>query len=427
MNIAVIGLGHVGLAYALLFASKYKVVAYDIDSVKINNLKKGILPSKNEELMKFFCENNLNITFFDTFSEIKNNIDYYIIALPTDYDEKIGSFNTYEIEQTVSKILRVKPNGKIILKSTVPFGFSNKLKRLFDTKNIIFVPEFLREGCSIYDNLYPSRIVVGDETVEGRKIAELFLSISTHSTANIKNVMLVSPTEAEAIKLFSNTFLALRVAFFNELDSFAERRSLNAEVVIKGVCLDPRIGNFYNNPSFGFGGYCLPKDTKQLKKEFIEINAPVIEAIDISNTNRKQFIVKQILERKPKIVGIYKLGMKYNSDNYKESAILSIINELDSFAERRSLNAEVVIKGVCLDPRIGNFYNNPSFGFGGYCLPKDTKQLKKEFIEINAPVIEAIDISNTNRKQFIVKQILERKPKIVGIYKLGMKYNSDNY
>ncbi len=186
----------------------------------------------------------------------------------------------------------------------------------------------MREGCSIYDNLYPSRIVVGDETVEGRKIAELFLSISTHSTANIKNVMLVSPTEAEAIKLFSNTFLALRVAFFNELDSFAERRSLNAEVVIKGVCLDPRIGNFYNNPSFGFGGYCLPKDTKQLKKEFIEINAPVIEAIDISNTNRKQFIVKQILERKPKIVGIYKLGMKYNSDNYKESAILSIINEL---------------------------------------------------------------------------------------------------
>ncbi|CAG5339676.1 UDP-glucose 6-dehydrogenase [Streptococcus pneumoniae] len=328
MNIAVIGLGHVGLAYALLFASKYKVVAYDIDSVKINNLKKGILPSKNEELMKFFYENNLNITFFDTFSEIKNNIDYYIIALPTDYDEKIGSFNTYEIEQTVSKILRVKPNGKIILKSTVPFGFSNKLKRLFDTKNIIFVPEFLREGCSIYDNLYPSRIVVGDETVEGRKIAELFLSISTHSTANIKNVMLVSPTEAEAIKLFSNTFLALRVAFFNELDSFAERRSLNAEVVIKGVCLDPRIGNFYNNLSFGFGGYCLPKDTKQLKKEFIEINAPVIEAIDISNTNRKQFIVKQILERKPKIVGIYKLGMKYNSDNYKESAILSIINEL---------------------------------------------------------------------------------------------------
>lgn len=328
MNIAVIGLGHVGLAYALLFASKYKIVAYDIDSVKINNLKKGILPSKNEELMKFFCENNLNITFFDTFSEIKNNIDYYIIALPTDYDEKIGSFNTYEIEQTVSKILRVKPNGKIILKSTVPIGFSNKLKRLFDTKNIIFVPEFLREGCSIYDNLYPSRIVVGNETVEGRKIAELFLSISTHSTANIKNVMLVSPTEAEAIKLFSNTFLALRVAFFNELDSFAERRSLNAEVVIKGVCLDPRIGNFYNNPSFGFGGYCLPKDTKQLKKEFIEINAPVIEAIDISNTNRKQFIVKQILERKPKIVGIYKLGMKYNSDNYKESAILSIINEL---------------------------------------------------------------------------------------------------
>ncbi|VMM50868.1 UDP-glucose 6-dehydrogenase [Streptococcus pneumoniae] len=300
MNIAVIGLGHVGLAYALLFASKYKVVAYDIDSVKINNLKKGILPSKNEELMKFFFENNLNITFFDTFSEIKNNIDYYIIALPTDYDEKIGSFNTYEIEQTVSKILRVKPNGKIILKSIVPIGFSNKLKRLFDTKNIIFVPEFLREGCSIYDNLYPSRIVVGDETVEGRKIAELFLSISTHSTANIKNVMLVSPTEAEAIKLFSNTFLALRVAFFNELDSFAERRSLNAEVVIKDVCLDPRIGNFYNNPSFGFGGYCLPKDTKQLKKEFIEINAPVIEAIDISNTNRKQFIVKQILERKPK-------------------------------------------------------------------------------------------------------------------------------
>ncbi|VNN03010.1 UDP-glucose 6-dehydrogenase [Streptococcus pneumoniae] len=300
MNIAVIGLGHVGLAYALLFASKYKVVAYDIDSVKINNLKKGILPSKNEELMKFFFENNLNITFFDTFSEIKNNIDYYIIALPTDYDGKIGSFNTYEIEQTVSKILRVKPNGKIILKSIVPIGFSNKLKRLFDTKNIIFVPEFLREGCSIYDNLYPSRIVVGDETVEGRKIAELFLSISTHSTANIKNVMLVSPTEAEAIKLFSNTFLALRVAFFNELDSFAERRSLNAEVVIKGVCLDPRIGNFYNNPSFGFGGYCLPKDTKQLKKEFIEINAPVIEAIDISNTNRKQFIVKQILERKPK-------------------------------------------------------------------------------------------------------------------------------
>lgn len=300
MNIAVIGLGHVGLAYALLFASKYKVVAYDIDSVKINNLKKGILPFKNEELMKFFFENNLNITFFDTFSEIKNNIDYYIIALPTDYDEKIGSFNTYEIEQTVSKILRVKPNGKIILKSIVPIGFSNKLKRLFDTKNIIFVPEFLREGCSIYDNLYPSRIVVGDETVEGRKIAELFLSISTHSTANIKNVMLVSPTEAEAIKLFSNTFLALRVAFFNELDSFAERRSLNAEVVIKGVCLDPRIGNFYNNPSFGFGGYCLPKDTKQLKKEFIEINAPVIEAIDISNTNRKQFIVKQILERKPK-------------------------------------------------------------------------------------------------------------------------------
>ncbi|VJG16577.1 UDP-glucose 6-dehydrogenase [Streptococcus pneumoniae] len=350
--------------------------------------------------MKFFCENNLNITFFDTFSEIKNNIDYYIIALPTDYDEKIGSFNTYEIEQTVSKILRVKPNGKIILKSTVPIGFSNKLKRLFDTKNIIFVPEFLREGCSIYDNLYPSRIVVGDETVEGRKIAELFLSISTHSTANIKNVMLVSPTEAEAIKLFSNTFLALRVAFFNELDSFAERRSLNAEVVIKGVCLDP-------------SRIVVGDETVEGRK---------IAELFLSISTHSTANIKNVMLVSPTEAEAIKLF-----SNTFLALRVAFFNELDSFAERRSLNAEVVIKGVCLDPRIGNFYNNPSFGFGGYCLPKDTKQLKKEFIEINAPVIEAIDISNTNRKQFIVKQILERKPKIVGIYKLGMKYNSDNY
>ncbi|WP_203180682.1 nucleotide sugar dehydrogenase [Streptococcus mitis] len=325
MNIAVIGLGYVGLANALLFASKYKVVAYDIDTKKISNLERGIVSFNDDVIATFIAQNKLDISFTSLFGDIENNIDYYIIALPTNYDTKNNGFNISQIEQIISKILMVNEDSKIILKSTIPIGFSNKLKKQFYTENIFFVPEFLREGYSLYDSLYPNRIVIGDKSSKGEDIANLFLSVIAKKDVE---VMLVNSDEAEAIKLFSNAYLALRVAFFNELDSFTEFKNLCSRDIIKGVCLDSRIGDYYNTPSFGFGGYCLPKDTKQLENEFKGCSAPLIKAITISNTHRKKYVVSQILARTPSIVGIYKLGMKRNSDNYREAAILKIIRDL---------------------------------------------------------------------------------------------------
>ncbi|WP_461197752.1 nucleotide sugar dehydrogenase [Enterococcus sp. N249-2] len=340
MKIAVIGLGYVGLANALLLSQNCDVVAYDIDKKKISNLKQGITPISDKYIEEFISRKDLSIKFTNDFDEAIRHGEYTIIATPTDYDEKKNYFDTSTVEKVIQQALSVEVNSKFIIKSTVPVGYTEELKRKFSIRNIIFSPEFLREGNALYDNLYPSRIIVGDKSLNGKEIANLFRSNSLKKDVE---VLLTNPTEAEAIKLFSNTYLALRVAYFNELDTYAEARGLNSEEIINGVSLDPRIGTHYNNPSFGYGGYCLPKDTKQLKANYENVPNNLIGAIVESNSTRKEFIANQILNLKPKIVGIYRLTMKKNSDNFRYSSIQGIMSRL------QSKGVEVIIFEPTLD------------------------------------------------------------------------------
>ncbi|MFK4943281.1 nucleotide sugar dehydrogenase [Lactococcus garvieae] len=326
MKISVFGLGYVGLSNALLLGQHEDVMAYDIVDSKIEQLSQGKATLDDKEIIEFLASDHINVKFTSDFERTVNHGDYLIIATPTDYNEETQHFDTSTIENVIERALTIRKDATFLIKSTIPVNYVQGLKEKYGTENIIFSPEFLREGRALYDNLYPSRIVIGEVSKRGEELAAMF-----KRGAHKEDVatLLMNETEAEAVKLFSNTYLALRVAYFNELDTYAETNGLNTKKIIEGMGFDPRIGNYYNNPSFGYGGYCLPKDTKQVKAEFYGVPQEMMTAVVGANTTRKEFIAQQILAKNPKVVGIYRLTMKAGSDNFRYSAIHDIIRILE--------------------------------------------------------------------------------------------------
>ena len=347
IKISVFGLGYVGLANALLLGQHEAVMAYDIVDDKIEMLQEKRSPLVDADIIDFLTHDKSQVEFTTDFEKAVMHGDYLLIATPTDYDDVHNFFDTSSIESVIEKALNIRPDARFIIKSTVPVGYVQGLKVTYQTDNIIFSPEFLREGKALYDNLYPSRIIIGEDSQRGQEIGEMFKQGALRQDVP---VLLTHSTEAEAIKLFSNTYLGLRVAYFNELDTYAEVKGLDTQQIIAGVGLDPRIGNHYNNPSFGYGGYCLPKDTKQLKANYSDVPENLISAIVASNTTRKDFVAEQILARQPKTVGIYRLTMKTNSDNFRHSSIQGIMKRL------KAKGVEVIIYEPTLNEK--TFFNS---------------------------------------------------------------------
>jgi UDPglucose 6-dehydrogenase len=381
-RIAVAGLGYVGLSMAVLLARHHDVVGLDLDKERIDVLREGRSPIHDEDISRFLAEEDLSLTFTTDAAEAYADVEFVVISTPTNYDPVTNYFNTGTVEAVIADVLRLAPDATMVIKSTIPVGYVEDVRARMGTDNVLFSPEFLREGRALHDNLHPARIVVGEDSDRARRFAALLVEGSDEDDVP---TLFTEPTEAEAIKLFANTYLAMRVAFFNELDSFAMARGLSTRQIIDGVGLDPRIGGHYNNPSFGYGGYCLPKDTRQLLANYSEVPQTLITAIVDANTTRKDFIAFDIIDRQPKVVGVHRLLMKAGSDNFRESSVQGIMKRIKAKG----------IPVVVYEPEIGAEHLDADGRFFGSEVVDDLEAFKEQadVIVANRMVPELKDVA----------------------------------